>query len=619
MKGIESKIINSKEIINIRQSKSFPNSPIEKELRGIGKNEKYDFGKELSERIINPHKIPRNLLITISIELSEGNEVSIPIYKGQNAEEVAINFCNKYNLSDDIIPPLIEAINQKIEEGGHGNFHPESLDTEEIKNIKEKIDHSNRNIENEIEEVQESSRKIDKNQINNMKIISNSEQKIENDEDKQALKVKDISHALLISKSQNEDDGNVNCSDNEFSEKIHLSHPPGKIFNIELSNESSSQINDNNKSKNKEKSDHNLELNRYKNNSSYFIPLKHDGPLLSPQKPSKPRSELNTEPHIPTEVANESFEQWQNKIIKNINNHDIQTIENEEVKKTQNNENSTNLKAKLKSSSNYSKHKIIDPRKYVTKKKDNEIGDEIDKLKLKSKYANQNVNDFKNSVEKSEKENYKAELSYKNSYKNRAVAQTIKGKVGENASSRLYNAGMKKLMIQENMCKENELQTIEHNMLEATFRPKISFNPRLNIRRSSANIGIHLLKTGEKIKEKKEQNRAYNNLLEQNKHTFKPKISRKSSRMAFEKNRTLSMEISQGSSRGFLNKFDILYEDAVRRKELNDKINAFDSSECTFKPRITGHSRALSQSQREKLSLLERLQIPIGIYKNTNL
>ena len=69
-------------------------------------------------------------------------------------------------------------------------------------------------------------------------------------------------------------------------------------------------------------------------------------------------------------------------------------------------------------------------------------------------------------------------------------------------------------------------------------------------------------------------------------------------------------------SRSLMNKFDLLYEDAIRRKELSKKINEFNSLEYSFKPKINEHSRALSQSHLEKLTLLERLQIPIGVAKS---
>ena len=53
-------------------------------------------------------------MLTISIELAEGKEEMIQIYKSQTAIEVAQEFIKKHNLPEDIKIPLVESIQEKI-------------------------------------------------------------------------------------------------------------------------------------------------------------------------------------------------------------------------------------------------------------------------------------------------------------------------------------------------------------------------------------------------------------------------------------------------------------------------------------------------------------------------
>ena len=56
----------------------------------------------------------RELLLTISIELTDGKEEMMNIYKGQKANEVADQFIVKHNLPVEIKIPLMESIQEKI-------------------------------------------------------------------------------------------------------------------------------------------------------------------------------------------------------------------------------------------------------------------------------------------------------------------------------------------------------------------------------------------------------------------------------------------------------------------------------------------------------------------------
>ena len=124
----------------------------------------------------------------------------------------------------------------------------------------------------------------------------------------------------------------------------------------------------------------------------------------------------------------------------------------------------------------------------------------------------------------------------------------------------------------------------------------------------------YLIEQGAKLQEKIEQLRSENKAEESNKCTFQPSISRKSQNLASFKSKRNSLNSPVSSSRiqGF-NKFEILFEDAKRRKEHSERFqNLNPDSECTFQPNTCeGSKLILNNLKMNSVPFIQIITLPL--------
>ena len=207
-------------------------------------------------------------------------------------------------------------------------------------------------------------------------------------------------------------------------------------------------------------------------------------------------------------------------------------------------------------------------------------------------------------------------------------AQSYRDRTPNNIGERLYQNGLKRL---EEKQRKNHNEKIMREMSEVenlTFRPKINPLSRYFGRdHSDKKLEDHLIERGKKTKEHLEKKR--NEILyeTQHKHSFKPKINRNSERIILERSRQYLEEsaamfsnsessnnrnanASLISSNKKLDKFMLLYDDAIKRKQRKDNIySKWLDSECTFQPDLA-YNQYYESTYTNPEDVVERLNQP---------
>lgn len=207
-------------------------------------------------------------------------------------------------------------------------------------------------------------------------------------------------------------------------------------------------------------------------------------------------------------------------------------------------------------------------------------------------------------------------------------SHTARTRTPNNYGEKLYQNGLKRL---EEKKRKNQKEKLEQELKECenlTFRPQINPISRYFGRMKDKPLEDHLIEKGKKSKDMIEKKRSEVLLYEmQSKYSFHPRINKNSERMIMERSRqyieenmgvgTQSNESSNlgnsyMSANSKLDKFMLLYDDALKRKQRKEEIYAKClDSECTFQPDVMRGQ--FWDSQMDSQGFAERLsKVPKG-------
>lgn len=183
-------------------------------------------------------------------------------------------------------------------------------------------------------------------------------------------------------------------------------------------------------------------------------------------------------------------------------------------------------------------------------------------------------------------------------------ARSQRDRTPNNIGERLYKNGLKRLEEKEKKSLQEKMMREMAEVQNLTFKPKINPISRYFGRDDSKPLEDHLIEKGKRSKDMIEKKRNEELFERQNSHSFKPMINKNSEKMIMERSRQYLEESaailsnSQDSSHHNpnssvltankkLDKFMLLYDDAIKRKQRKDNIysNCLDS-ECTFTPDV---------------------------------
>lgn len=174
-------------------------------------------------------------------------------------------------------------------------------------------------------------------------------------------------------------------------------------------------------------------------------------------------------------------------------------------------------------------------------------------------------------------------------------SHTARNRTPNNYGEKLYHNGLKKM---EEKKRKQQKDKLEKEMMEfdsLTFRPQINPVSRHFGRSKHKNLEDHLIEKGKKTNDMIEKKRSEILFEEQHRHSFKPKINKHSSKIIMERSRQFleesgamhssnishstdrkqtnhNIDSSYMSANNKLDKFKLLYDDAIKRKQRKDEI-----------------------------------------------
>ncbi|CAI2384299.1 unnamed protein product [Moneuplotes crassus] len=179
---------------------------------------------------------------------------------------------------------------------------------------------------------------------------------------------------------------------------------------------------------------------------------------------------------------------------------------------------------------------------------------------------------------------------------------TDRRKTSNNIGEKLYQNGLKRMEEKERKAKREKIQNELKQYESLTFQPKINSSAK-RFQRNSKRLEDQLIEKGKKTHDMIEKKRSEILFEQQNRYSFRPHINKKSDRIIQERSRQFLEESSrmaespnfsqefEGSfmtSGNKLNKFNLLYDDAMKRMQRQDEIySRCLDSECTFQPDVS--------------------------------
>jgi hypothetical protein len=199
-------------------------------------------------------------------------------------------------------------------------------------------------------------------------------------------------------------------------------------------------------------------------------------------------------------------------------------------------------------------------------------------------------------------------------------SHTARNRTPQNYGEKLYQNGLKKLEEKERQHQKEKLEREMNEIENLSFRPQINSQNKHHSRLNNKRLEDRLIEKGKKSNDMIEKKRSEMLFEQQHRHSFKPQINKKSARIVMERSKQF-MEESHEMSRndapdssfmslnGKLDKFKLLYDDAIKRKQRKDQIySKCLDSECTFQPELM--RSPLTSYYTESGSFVERLSKP---------
>lgn len=163
---------------------------------------------------------------------------------------------------------------------------------------------------------------------------------------------------------------------------------------------------------------------------------------------------------------------------------------------------------------------------------------------------------------------------------------TQRNRTPNNYGEKLYQNGLKRMEEKERKSNREKIEKELKQYESLTFQPHINHTTR-HQRRNSKKLEDQLIEKGKKTHDKIEKKRSEMMFEKQHRYSFKPRINKKSERIIQERSRQFleessrmlsSPHVSQNYESSYmtsaqkLNKFTLLYDDAMKRKQRKDEI-----------------------------------------------
>ncbi|CAI2384022.1 unnamed protein product [Moneuplotes crassus] len=212
---------------------------------------------------------------------------------------------------------------------------------------------------------------------------------------------------------------------------------------------------------------------------------------------------------------------------------------------------------------------------------------------------------------------------------------TERKRTPHNYGEKLYQDGLKRMEERERKSKHEKVQNELKQYESLTFKPKVNSVSK-NFRRGSKKLEDQLIEKGKKTNDMIERKRSELLFEQQHSHSFRPKINKKSDHIIQERSRQFleessrmaesphnfsqNFETSYMTSENKLNKFNLLYDDAIKRKQRKDEIySRCLDSQCTFQPDLTKGNRYDSYYPENHGDFGDRLSKPSTIKEKSRM